>query len=93
MTYGNASREGRPLVDPVALAKRNTAVVGFWLRPAVALPGVYEGPLTQMLKLAATGRIRPLVGAEYPLAQAHRAHEELLARRTTGKVVLRPSMD
>jgi NADPH2:quinone reductase len=90
VTYGNASREGRPLVDPATLAERNTAVVGFWLRPALALPGAYEGPLAQLLKLAATGRIHPLVGAEYPLAQARRAHEDLLARRTTGKVVLRP---
>jgi NADPH2:quinone reductase len=65
-------------------------VIGFWLRPALALPGAYEGPLTQLLELAATGRIRPLVGAEYPLAQARQAHEDLLARRTTGKVVLRP---
>jgi NADPH2:quinone reductase len=90
VTYGNASRQGRPLVDPATLAEHNTAIVGFWLRPALALPGAYEGPLTQLLELAATGRIRPLVGAEYPLAQARQAHEDLLARRTTGKVVLRP---
>jgi NADPH2:quinone reductase len=90
VTYGNASREGRPLVDPATLAERNTGVIGFWLRPALALPGAYEGPLSELLDLAATGGIHPLVGAEYPLAQARRAHEDLLARRTTGKVVLRP---
>jgi NADPH2:quinone reductase len=43
-----------------------------------------------MLALTAGGRLRPLVGAEFPLAQARQAHEALLARRTTGKVVLRP---
>ncbi|WP_425275764.1 zinc-binding dehydrogenase [Streptomyces angustmyceticus] len=34
--------------------------------------------------------MRPLVGAEYDLARARDAHEDLLARRTKGKLVLRP---
>lgn len=90
VTYGNASREGRPPVDPETLAERNLAVAGFWLRPVLALPGTYEGPLTELLNLAATGEIRPIIGAEYPLAQAHQAFEDLRARRTTGKLILRP---
>ena len=32
VTFGNASHEGRPPVDPGVLAERNTAVLGFWLR-------------------------------------------------------------
>ncbi|KAK1185842.1 zinc-binding dehydrogenase [Streptomyces sp. NBS 14/10] len=39
---------------------------------------------------ASARRLRPLVGAEYDLAQARDAHEDLLARRTKGKLVLRP---
>jgi NADPH2:quinone reductase len=31
-----------------------------------------------------------VAGGSYPLAEAHRAHEDLLARRTVGKVVLIP---
>jgi NADPH2:quinone reductase len=46
--------------------------------------------LTELLDLTATGVLRPLVGAEYALTDARRAHEDLLARRTTGKLVLRP---
>ncbi|MFE2432847.1 zinc-binding alcohol dehydrogenase family protein [Streptomyces sp. NPDC059373] len=90
VTYGNASRAGRTPVDPAHLADHNLAVVGFWLRPALTLPGVYAEPLAELLALTAAGRLRPLVGAEFPLAQARQAHEALLARRTTGKVVLRP---
>ena len=30
------------------------------------------------------------IGGEYPLAEAARAHEDLAARRTTGKLVLIP---
>lgn len=90
VTFGNASRQGRPLVDPVELAKRNTAVIGFWLRPAWVLPGMFQEPLTQLLELTASGHLRPLVGGEYPLAHAAQAYEDLLGRRSTGKLVLRP---
>jgi NADPH2:quinone reductase len=90
VTYGNAAREGRPLVDTGLLAESNRAVAGFWLRPAMDYPGAYREPLAELLELTAAGTIRPLVGGNYPLAEASRAHEDLLARRTTGKLILRP---
>jgi NADPH:quinone reductase-like Zn-dependent oxidoreductase len=40
--------------------------------------------------LTATGKLHPLVGGNYSLGDARRAHEDLLARSTTGKLVLRP---
>jgi NADPH2:quinone reductase len=54
------------------------------------LPGGYVEPLTELLALTAAKELRPLVGAEYPLEEARRSHEDLLARRTTGKLVLKP---
>lgn len=90
VNYGNAGREGRPAVDPSALAQRNLSVAGFWLVPAMDLPGRYVEPLTALLGLTAEGKLHPLVGAEYPLEDARRSHEDLLARRTSGKLVLRP---
>jgi len=53
-------------------------------------PEMYGPPLSELLDLGAAGKLRAVVGGEYPLAQAHRAHEDLLARRTTGKLILRP---
>ncbi len=38
----------------------------------------------------AAGELNVRVGGEYPLADAARAHEDLAARRTTGKLVLLP---
>ncbi|GAB2597406.1 quinone oxidoreductase family protein [Kribbella endophytica] len=90
VSYGTAARAGRPLVDPAELSDRNLAVAGFWLVPAIADAAAYREPLLELMGLAATGRLSPLVGAESPLAEARRAHEDLLARRTTGKLVLRP---
>lgn len=81
VTFGNASREGRPPVDPGALAVRNTAVTGFWLRPALTVPGTYAEPLTEMFALITDGVLRPLADAAYPLEDARRAFEDVLARR------------
>jgi NADPH2:quinone reductase len=89
VNYGNAGREGRPLIDANALGDRNLAVAGFWLRPAMNEPGGYREPLTELLDLTASGKLHPLVGAEYPLDDARGAHEDLLARRSTGKLVLK----
>ncbi|GIM96186.1 NADPH:quinone oxidoreductase family protein [Paractinoplanes toevensis] len=90
VTFGNASREPRPLIDPGELTDRNAAVIGFWLRPALTAPGAYRPPLEAMFDLVAKGELRPLTAASYPLADAAQAFTDLLARRTTGKITLRP---
>jgi NADPH2:quinone reductase len=90
VTFGAASRETAQPIEPVRLMKRNLSVIGFWLSPALALPGAFGPPLTEMFDLVTAGRLRPIVGGEYPFAEARRAHEDLLARRTTGKLILRP---
>jgi NADPH2:quinone reductase len=46
--------------------------------------------MQELFGLVAAGRLRPQTGATYPLAEAARAHADMRARRTTGKVVLRP---
>ncbi len=89
VSYGDASRSGRPAVDPAQLAERNLTVSGFWLRPALTLPGKFREPLNELLGLTAQGQLRPVVGSEYPLAEARQAFEDIAARRTMGKVVLR----
>jgi NADPH2:quinone reductase len=90
VTYGNSARTGFTPVDPARLSRLNAAVVGFWLRPTLAEPGAFTEPLRELLNLTAHGRLKPVVHPAYPLTEARRAHEDLLARRTTGKVLLRP---
>ena len=51
-----------------------------------------QEPMTEMLDLIANGKLSPVVGGTYPLAEAHKAHEDLLSRTTTGKLVLDPRM-
>jgi len=90
VTYGNASRQPRPPVDLDALTDRNLAVCGFWLRPALAVPGAFREPLEAMFEMVTADTLKPLTGATYPLSGVRQAFEDLLARRTTGKIVLLP---
>jgi NADPH2:quinone reductase len=46
--------------------------------------------MEDLLDLVVKGELRPIVGGTYPLAEARRAHEDLRARRSTGKLVLEP---
>ena len=43
-----------------------------------------------MLGWVAEGRLQVRIGATYPLGEASKAHEDLEARRTSGKLLLDP---
>ncbi|MGW2695126.1 zinc-binding dehydrogenase [Streptomyces sp. NPDC001296] len=63
-------------------------VGGFWLTSLIIRNGAGGEALEELLALTASGRLRPLVGSKYDLGRARDAHEDLLARRTKGKLVL-----
>ncbi len=87
-TFGMASRVAPTPVEPGALMARSRAVIGFWLAHCFSRPEMMRGPLQELFAMVADGRLRTVSAGYYPLADVRRAHEDLLARRTTGKVVL-----
>jgi NADPH2:quinone reductase len=91
VTYGQASRTPPTPVQPAALMAHSTAVTGLWLAHCLRDPErLMRRQVASLLEMAADGRLRAVVGGTYPLAEAERAHRDLLARRTTGKLVLDP---
>jgi NADPH2:quinone reductase len=90
VTYGIASREQNE-VKTGALMRRSHAVVGFWLMHCLRKPDMVAGPLKELFELAATGDLRVVEGETYPMSEVGRAHEDLAARRTSGKLVLDPA--
>jgi len=90
VTYGIASREQNE-VRSGALMRRSHAVVGFWLMHCLRDPAMVAGPLRELFERAAAGELRVVEGEAYALSQVRRAHEDLQARRTSGKLVLDPS--
>ncbi len=90
VTYGMASRQEPKPVTAGALMGHSTAVVGFWLMHCVGNPALHAEPMAELFRMVADGELTPLVGEAYPMSEAARAHEELRARRTSGKLVLDP---
>ena len=89
VAYGMASRQAATPIAPASLMVGSKAVIGFWLVDCMRFPErMIAAPLAELLSLVESGALTPLPGHSYPLAEARRAHEDLLARRTTGKVVL-----
>jgi NADPH2:quinone reductase len=90
VAYGMAGRERPQPIDPPSLMQRSRAVIGFWLAHCFAQPEMLSGPVGELLEMVAAGDLKPVVGGTYPLSEARRAHEDMRARRTTGKLVLDP---
>ena len=88
--YGAAS--GRPdPIDPQLLEAKGSL---YLQRPTLATyartPELLAARAADVFALVAAGDLRVAIGGRYPLADARRAHEDLEARRTTGKLLLVP---
>jgi NADPH2:quinone reductase len=91
VVYGMASRSEPQPLSAGALLTHSHTLTGFWLRHCFARPALLSGPLDELFAWTAKGDLRPVLGGEYGLSEARRAHEDLLARRTTGKLLLDPA--
>ena len=89
-TYGMAARQETKPVPPGALMQRSRAVIGFWLAHCMGRPQMMDAALHDLLPMVAEGALTPIVGGRYPLSAVREAHQDLRARRTTGKLVLDP---
>jgi NADPH2:quinone reductase len=91
VTYGMASREPNQVVSG-ALMRTSRAVVGFWLVHCLRRPAeMVDAPLRDLFERVARGELQAVEGETYPLSEAGRAHADLQARRTSGKLLLDPS--
>lgn len=88
--YGSAS--GRPdPVDPHTLESKGSL---YLQRPTLGTytrtPELLAARAAAVFGLVASGDLKVEIGGRYPLADARRAHEDLEARKTTGKLLLTP---
>jgi NADPH2:quinone reductase len=89
VAYGIASREENR-VRTGALMRRSQAVVGFWLMHALRHPPMVSEPLADLFARVADGSLRVVEGRTYGFTEVRQAHEDLQARRTSGKLLLDP---
>lgn len=71
------------------LLRNSRSVIGFWLFHTLDDPERrFRAPLEDLFARAVRGEVRVVVGGRWPLAEAAEAHRALVARRTSGKLVL-----
>jgi NADPH2:quinone reductase len=91
VTYGIASREPNEVVT-ADLMRTSRGVIGFWLVNLIAArPDLMREGIAKLLGAVASGELEVVIGEVYPLSEAARAHEDMQARRTQGKLLLDPS--
>jgi NADPH:quinone reductase len=91
VTYGMASRSAPKAIHAGELMSRSRGVIGFWLAHCFTRPHMLAEAMDDLFARVTGGELHPVVGDTYPMSEAHRAHEDIRARRTTGKLVLDPT--
>jgi NADPH2:quinone reductase len=84
--YGAASGQPAPFA-PGSLAARSL----YLTRPALHHYTATREELLERAQAVFDAKLDVRIGARYPLEEARRAHEDLEARRTTGKLLLMPA--
>jgi NADPH2:quinone reductase len=88
---GIASKEPNQ-VSSGSLLRHSRSVIGFYLFHCLERPSMFTDALADLFARAARGELQVVVGATYSLENAIQAHIDLAGRRTTGKLLLDPSI-
>ena len=91
VVYGMASRVAPRAITGGELMHGSKTVSGFWLSHCFGSKALMHDVILDLFAMIAAGELKPIIGATYPLSQAGQAHQDMLDRKTTGKIVLDPS--
>ena len=90
VAFGIASREENT-VKTGHLMRNSRSVIGFWLVHLLRDPAAVAPAVGDLLAAVGSGDLEVVIGGVYPLSEAKRAHEDIAARRTQGKLLLDPA--
>jgi NADPH:quinone reductase len=88
IAYGAASGQPDPL--PLLTLERSLYVQRPSIKDYTRTSEMLRARAAGVLELVRTGKLHVSIGARHPLADARRAHMDLEARKTTGKILLVP---
>jgi NADPH2:quinone reductase len=91
ITFGMASRTAPTPVHPGALMHGSKTISGFWLANCFGKKELLNNVIEELFQLIADGKLKPVIGATFPLSQAADAHKSMLARESVGKIALDPA--
>ena len=92
ITFGMASRTAPTPIHPGALMHGSKTVAGFWLANCFGKKELFNDVIEELFTLISEGKLKPVIGATYPLSQAQAAHKSMLARESVGKIALDPAL-
>jgi len=78
------------MIQPATLMGGSKTISGFWLSHCFGKKELMNDVIEQLFALVLEGKLKPVIGATYPLSQAVIAHKAMLSRETTGKITLDP---
>jgi NADPH2:quinone reductase len=87
VTYGISSGEPNELRTSHLLRNSHT-IASFWLTNCLEHPEMLAEAVTDLFERVGAGTLKVISGGIYPLKQAARAHIDLAARQTTGKLAV-----
>ncbi len=79
-----------PSLNPAVLMRQNQTVVGYYLTTAMERADLMAPTHERIRSALAAGKLRIVIGETAPLAEAAEVHRRMVARQTTGKLVLLP---
>ncbi len=89
VVFGIASRQQNE-IRTGRLLKNSWSVAGFWMNHVLARPELVSESLERVFELAASGRLKTVIGGTWPLAEAAEALERIASRGTVGKLLIDP---
>ena len=90
ITYGMASRTAPTPIHPGSLMGGSKTITGFWLSHCFGSKELMNDVIAELFELVKSGKLHPVVAMSFPLSQATKAHQVMLARQTSGKITLIP---
>lgn len=90
VAFGIASGEQNEVATG-HLMRNSRAVIGFWLVHLFREPETLRAAIADLLDAVASEQLEIVIGGVYPLSEARRAHADIAARRTEGKLLLDPT--
>jgi NADPH2:quinone reductase len=86
--YGAASGQPDPVPVTALMAGGSLYVQRPTIKTYTRTPDLLRERAKIVFELVGSGQLDVRIGARYPLAEARKAHEDLEARKTTGKILL-----
>ena len=92
IVYGMASGEMATPVIPITMLGTSKTITGFWLGHCFGKKELLDDVIAQLFILIQNGKLKPIIGATFPLSKAGDAHKAIVGRGTTGKITLNPAL-